>query len=223
MGYSSIEKLKSNKLRIIVDNNYNLSTLDINLKYFKINYFKKREYICGYSILLNKFLYSKKQIQFNFFSFNSKFNSLKYFRNLLQKLRSLRSLKKIFILVKPIKGGLRGYFNGLCGFFPFKHFFHLIKSQNKLKIFFEIIKNQKFWKFFNLRVKNQKIKAEIIISFLKFVNLKIIDKFTLIKLHFLLKWILNIKKFLILNQKFGLINKFFNLNCLSKKGLILPQ
>merc|ERR1711998_45715 len=109
--YSFVEKLKSNKLRTIVDNNYNLNTLNLNLNYFKTNYFKKIKYVRGYSILLNNLLYSKKQIQFKFFLFNSKFNLSNYFGNLLQKLRSLRSLKKVFVLVNPVKGGVCGYFN----------------------------------------------------------------------------------------------------------------
>lgn len=248
--YSFVEKLKSNKLRTIVDNNYNLNTLNLNLNYFKTNYFKKIKYVRGYSILLNNLLYSKKQIQFNFFLFNSKFNLSNYFGNLLQKLRSLRSLKKVFVLVNPVKGGVCGYFNGLCGFFPFKHFFQLIKSKNKfklnlsfyrtkfikekrsqnlfylknyLKYFFDIIKNKKLWKFFYIRIKNKKSEKEFKISFLRFVKLKIFNKITLTKLFFLLKWVLTTKKFVILNQKASSANKFFNLNCLSRKGFILPQ
>ena len=173
----------------IIDNNSSFQT--INLKYFQKNYFKKKNFfLIGSSILLDSFVYKKNRFQFKFYLLNSKKFSLNYINIFYNKLRCLQSSKKALVLVKPQRGGLSCYFNGVIGFFPFKHFFRLLNlnlqtrlSRFNLKNFFLFKNNYNFI----LKQKNQKIYKNLLFLlktnvFLKsfFVSIKK-NSFNLIK------------------------------------------
>jgi len=110
----------------VIDNNSEFQTL--NLRFIRKNSWKKKEFFLGSSVLLNNFVFQKKQFQFKLYSLNSNNSSLNYLDLFFQRLRSLRSSKKALILVKPQKGGVFCYFNGINSFFPFKQFFQILNS-----------------------------------------------------------------------------------------------
>jgi hypothetical protein len=113
-----------NDILSVIDNNSEFQTL--NLKYIRKNSWKKKEFFLGSSVLLDNFVFQKKQFQFKLYSLNSNNSSLNYLDSFFQRLRSLRSSKKALILVKPQKGGVFCYFNGINSFFPFKQFFQIL-------------------------------------------------------------------------------------------------
>lgn len=237
--HSFVEKYLPESSISIVDDNSNLVTANFNLKYFQRNYFKKLVFEKGYSVLLDNFLYTKKQIQFNYVVLNSQKSFLKYIPLFYKKLRALRSSKKVLILINAKRGGFRCFFNGTCGFFPFKHFFYLVKLNQKYKLawFFNQIQNKdiQFIKFlrsscmflqndtvfnrFYVRIKKSSKKGFKIPIF-QFLYLILkggrnidIELFTSV-----------VKRiFTVLKGKY-LSNRFFNLNSLLvKEGRVLPR
>ena len=74
--HSFIEKHGCKNSLVVVDNSLSLGIVDLNIKYLQANHFRKLNFEKGYSILLENFLYSKKQIQFNYYLLNSKWKSL---------------------------------------------------------------------------------------------------------------------------------------------------
>ena len=123
----------SNDALVVIDNNSSFYAL--KLKYLKGNTTssKKRTFFSGSSILLNNFVFKKKQFRFEFYSLNAGNLSLDYLDVFFKGLRSLRSSKKALVLIKPQKGGLACYFNGINSFFPFKQFFQVLNMQSTFK------------------------------------------------------------------------------------------
>jgi len=231
----------------VVDDNSSLGIIDFNLKYFQMNYFGRLRYGKGYSILLENFSYSKNQIQFNYFLFNSKRNFLDYIPLFFKKLRALRSSKKILVLINVKRGGFRCFFSGVCGFFPFKHFFSLIWLRKRLelesffssdsnfpqkrsfnggfkKFLFYFFHNNNMGRKFYIKLKGNSNK-EFKISFLSLLQkFLLFDKLKSHGIYFIMH-LLSKEKFLdIFRNRFVIPRKLFNLNDLSaKRGSILPR
>ena len=220
----------------VIDDNSSLGAVNLNLNFFKKNYFKKLVFERGHSVSLDNFLYTKKQIEFNYFTLNSQRSFLNYIPLFFRKLRALRSSKKVLILVNAKRGGFRCFFNGTCGFFPFKHFFHLVKLNEKYEFewFFNQIQNKdiqaaRFRQFLHMFVRND-------ILFHKFhVNLKkdsSVFKLSIFKFLDLVSSLGNFSRFFSLFKKEAFLalkekyffNNFFNLKNLAlKKGRVLPR
>lgn len=120
----------SNKKIELVDNNSTFYNVNLKLKYFQKNYLKKKINNFGFSICLNTFIYSNRypQFQFQFYSLSSKISLPNYIDVLFTKIRALRSTKKVLLLVNLKRGGLRCYFNGVCGFFPRRHVYYFYQN-----------------------------------------------------------------------------------------------
>ena len=242
--HSFIEKHGCKNSLVVVDNSLSLGIVDLNIKYLQANHFRKLNFEKGYSILLENFLYSKKQIQFNYYLLNSKRNFLSYIPLFFKKLRALRSSKKILILINAKRGGFRCFFNGTSGFFPFKHFFHLIwlkekqelrllfnreknkkiESKNDLKFLFPFFYNKGLWQKFRVRL-NKSFNKKFEISFLKLLRkILLLDKSRIASICFIINLVLKEKFLKICKDKLGTCQKLFNLNSLLvKKGCILPR
>ena len=63
--HSFAENLGSDKFLTVVDNNFNFGTVNLNLRFFQKNYFRKLKFGRGHTISLDTFLYKNKQVQFN--------------------------------------------------------------------------------------------------------------------------------------------------------------
>ena len=245
--HSFTENLGSDKFLTIVDNNFNFGTVNLNLKFFQKNYFRKLRFGRGHTISLDTFLYKNKQVQFNYFLLNSKRSSLNFIFLFFKRLKALRSSKKVLVLVSPKRGGFRCYFNGTFGFFPFKHFFHLVNIKEKRKeelifydnqlsvncnfvdnnnfslknyrqlIFLLFFRNKSVWQ--NLFVKLKKNRtAEIRIPFLKFVKYEVLNnRFNFEKLSFLARCFLLKEKSDVFDKKSLLFTRFLKLNTILAK------
>ena len=231
----------------LIDNNSNFYNIDLNLKYFRKDYKKKKKVSLkiGFSLCLETFVYKSLNFSFNFYLLNSRIYSTNYLKLLFKKLRSFRSKKKILFLLGPKKGGVTCYFNGFCGFFPRKHVLYLQKKKLHFSNIFNLNQNFKtnfcflrhfkilkqfffFFRYFKnhqnkylIKVKNAK-KKKICVSFYKYLKLFLFLK-PKISNKILLNLIYLCYNKLNINKNFSNLSFFYLKTLVQNKRSILPK
>lgn len=161
----------------IIDSNSIFYTICPKLKYFRKTFLKTQKLHIGSSVILNKFLYNNKNIpiSFSLYSFHSK--NTPFIQFYLEKLNSLRSKKKSFLIIRIKKGGFTCIFNGIKGFLPRSHGILLIKQtkiilkKTHLKVDTILINNYcKHKNFQQIKNLNKNLKSVTDLLNANFVN-----------------------------------------------------
>jgi len=220
----------------VIDNNSQLYTINLNIKYFQKTFFKRKNAKIGFSLCLDNFIYtnSNPQFQFKFYLLTSSLSNSTYINFLFTKLKIIQSSKKILLLVNPKHGGISCFFNGICGFFPRKHVFYLYQKSLLKTKFSQLIvsnkeQNRKFSSLAKSFLSNLFIKIkysfnkEIKISVLKYLQLQLLYGNFTIKMIFNLV-LFNYKKLLAFSKKRYQIKLLNHLNLLlPNKNHLLPK